>query len=83
MHAYADIKRRQEVLVSGPKPLLRDIIMLGELFRPLGSAKLLPVGEAQTWCNRKHAAYINGKHHLWQLSLISEPVSDSLLCSMS
>lgn len=54
------IKRLQEVLVSAPKPLLRDIIMLSELFRPLGSAKLLPVGEAQTWCNRKYAAYING-----------------------
>lgn len=51
--------------------------MLGEPFKPLGSAKLLPAGEARTWYNRKCTAYINGKRYLRQLSLISKPVSDS------
>lgn len=51
--------------------------MLGEPFRPLGSSKLLPGGEAWTWCKRKYEVYIYGKHYLWQLSLISKPVSDS------
>lgn len=51
--------------------------MLGEPFRPLGSAKSLPAGEAWTWCKREHAVDIYGKHYLWQLSLISKPGSDS------
>lgn len=80
---HMQTQRDLEVLVSGPKPLLRDIIMLGEPRRALGSAKLLPAGEAWTRCKKKCRVYLNGKYYLWQLSLESLSLILPLrLCSM-